>query len=108
LSKVTQTLNCPTGRAVPSRSRDGDDINEVTSVGEIDGRWGEFEDDAVGLNWRLVLAPVRIQDHVLAHELAHAVHGEHDDAFWNTVGTLVPDYEDRREWLRLHGNTLTV
>jgi predicted metal-dependent hydrolase len=62
----------------------------------------------VSLNWRLVLAPVRIQDYVAVHELAHAVHDEHTDSFWNTVGSLVPDYEDRREWLRLNGNTLTI
>lgn len=77
-------------------------------VGEIDGRWGEYDDGAVRLNWRLVLTPVRIQDYVLAHEMAHAVHNEHNDSFWNTVGALVPDYEVRREWLRVNGNTLVV
>jgi predicted metal-dependent hydrolase len=77
-------------------------------VGEIDGRWGEYDDGTVRLNWRLVRAPVRIQDYVLAHELAHTVHENHSDSFWNTVGTLVPDYEDRRDWLRVNGNTLTV
>lgn len=77
-------------------------------VGELDGRWGEYDGGTVRLNWRIVRAPVRIQDYVLAHELAHSVHGEHSDSFWNTVGALVPDYEDRREWLRINGNTLTI
>ncbi len=77
-------------------------------VEEIQGRWGEFDDGVVRLNWRLLLAPVRIQDYVIAHELAHALHDRHTDSFWNTVGALVPDYEERREWLRLNGNTLTV
>ena len=77
-------------------------------VGEIDGRWGEYDSGTVRLNWRLILAPVRIQDYVLVHELAHAVHDEHSDAFWNTVGAVIPDYEDRREWLRVNGNTLAV
>ena len=80
----------------------------VVEVGEIDGRCGEYDDGTIRLNWRLIRAPVRIQDYVLVHELAHSVHDEHSDAFWNTVGALVPDYEDRREWLRLKGNTLTV
>jgi len=78
------------------------------SVGEIDGRWGEYDDGTIRLNWRLIFAPVRIQDYVIAHELAHFVHDEHSEAFWNTVGTLIPDYEDRREWLRLNGNTLAL
>lgn len=77
-------------------------------VGELDGRWGEYNDGTVRLNWRLVLAPVRIQDYVLIHELAHEVHNEHTDSFWNTVGTLVPDYKDRREWLRINGNSLAI
>lgn len=77
-------------------------------VRRVNGRWGEYDGETVRLNWQLVLAPVRIQDYVLAHELAHAVHEDHTDAFWNTVGTLIPDYKDRREWLRINGNTLTV
>jgi hypothetical protein len=77
-------------------------------VGEIDERWGEYDDGTVRLKWRLLLAPVRIQDYVIAHEMAHAVYKEHSDSFWNTVGALVPDHEERREWLRLNGNTLVV
>ncbi|WP_336024619.1 M48 family metallopeptidase [Halobellus salinisoli] len=84
-------------------------LNDIpVEVGEIEGRWGEYNNGTVRLNWRLVCAPVRIQDYVLAHELAHTVHEDHSDSFWNTVGALVPDYEDRREWLRLRGNTLVV
>jgi predicted metal-dependent hydrolase len=77
-------------------------------IGEIDGRWGEYDSGTVRLNWRLIRAPVRIQDYVIVHELAHSVHNEHSGAFWNTVGALIPDYEDRREWLRVNGNTLTI
>jgi predicted metal-dependent hydrolase len=80
----------------------------LIEVGHPEDRWGEYDDGVVRLNWRLILAPVRIQDYVLVHEMAHAVHDEHSDAFWNTVGTLIPDYEDRREWLRINGNTLTI
>lgn len=77
-------------------------------VGEVDSRWGEYIDGTVRLNWRLIQAPVRIQDYVLAHEMAHSIHKDHSDSFWNTVGALIPDYEERREWLRLNGNTLEV
>jgi len=81
---------------------------DAVETGELEDRWGEYEDGYVRLNWRLILAPVRIQDYVVVHELVHAVHDRHSDSFWNTVGTLIPDYEERREWLRLNGNTLTV
>ncbi|WP_241432470.1 M48 metallopeptidase family protein [Natrinema gari] len=49
-----------------------------------------------------------MQDYVIVHELAHAVHDGHSNSFWNTVGTLIPDYEKRREWLRLNSNPPTV
>ncbi|MFC6757900.1 MULTISPECIES: M48 family metallopeptidase [Haloarcula] len=77
-------------------------------VTDFDDRWGEYEDGVIRLHWRLVLAPVRIQDYVVVHELAHTKHDRHSAGFWNTVGSVIPDYEDRREWLRLNGNTLTV
>ncbi len=84
------------------------DVSIEIEVGTLDGRWGEYDDGIVRLHWRLLLAPVRIHAYVLVHELAHAVHDDHSDAFWNTVGTVIPDYEDSREWLRLNGNTLRI
>lgn len=83
-----------------------DDV--TVTVRDLNDAWGEFEDGSVRLHWRLILAPVRIQDYVAVHELAHAQHDDHSAGFWNTVGSVIPDYEDRREWLRLNGNTLTT
>ena len=77
-------------------------------ITELDDRWGEYEDGEARLNWRLVLAPVRIQDYVVVHELAHKNYDSHSSAFWNAVGSVIPDYESRREWLRLNGRTLTM
>jgi len=84
-------------------------IEDITlEVRELDRRWGEYEEGHVVLHWRLILAPKKIQDYVVAHELAHTKHDRHSEAFWNTVGTLVPDYRERREWLRVNGATLTI
>jgi len=84
-------------------------LDEVDiEVKTLKRRWGEYRPEKVSLHWRLILAPRKIQDYVVAHELAHFKHDEHSDAFWNTVGTLVPDYQERREWLRVKGGSLTV
>lgn len=84
-------------------------VEEVDiSVNDLHRRWGEYDGRQVSLHWRLVFAPRRIQDYVAVHELAHSKHNLHTDAFWNTVGSLIPDYRDRREWLRVNGNQLTV
>jgi len=81
---------------------------QTIEVLEMQDRWGEYDEGVIRLNYRLILAPVRIQNYVVVHELAHASHDKHSSSFWNTVGTLIPDYKDRREWLRLNGNTLSV
>lgn len=78
---------------------------EVTT---LENNWGEYEDGIIRLHWRLLLAPVRIQDYVVVHELAHEEHKEHSASFWNAVGSVIPDYERRREWLRLNGRTLQI
>lgn len=76
----------------------------------LDGgtKWGEVKNNAIRLHWKLVLAPTRIQDYVIAHELTHFKHKNHTKSFWNTVGSLLPDYEERKEWLRLKGATLEI
>lgn len=97
---------------LPKRANDymaklGLDDVEI-EVRTLKRRWGEYRPGEVTLHWRLILAPRKIQDYVVAHELAHFKHEEHSDGFWNTVGTLVPDFRERREWLRVKGGTLTV
>ncbi|SHL60356.1 hypothetical protein SAMN05444342_4226 [Haladaptatus paucihalophilus DX253] len=77
------------------------------AVCDLSRAWGEYEDESIRLHWRLVRAPVRIQDYVAVHELAHAKYDDHSAGFWNAVGSVIPDYEDRREWLRLNGPLLT-
>lgn len=82
--------------------------NIDVTVRDLPGRWGEYNEGSVWLNWRLILAPVRISNYVIVHELAHSNHKEHSEGFWNTVGTVIPDYEDRQEWLRINGRQLSI
>ena len=77
------------------------------SVRNQRGRWGSCSAaGAISLNWRLVLLPPAIQDHVILHELAHRVHLDHSDHFWNQLAAWDPDWRtnDRtltRDWGRL-------
>ncbi|MDO6654507.1 M48 family metallopeptidase [Anaerobacillus sp. 1_MG-2023] len=84
---------------------------EPTSVmiKDQEQRWGSCTSEGrLLLNWRIFLAPASIVDYVIAHELAHLVHLNHSKEYWDTVRMLLPDYEDRKEWLRLKGSTLDV
>ena len=72
-------------------------------------RWGSC--DAQGnlrLNWRIVMAPMLLVDYVVAHELCHLVHHDHSAAFWQLLGTIMPNYEVARDRLRREGAQFVV
>jgi predicted metal-dependent hydrolase len=72
-------------------------------------RWGSCTPSGnILLNWRIFLAPTSIIDYVLAHELVHLKHMNHSKEYWETLRMLLPDYEQRKEWLRINGRTLNV
>jgi predicted metal-dependent hydrolase len=52
------------------------------------------------INWRILQAPKRLVDYVVAHEVTHLIHEHHGRAFWATLGRVMPDYEARKERLR--------
>ncbi|QQK80724.1 M48 family metallopeptidase [Salicibibacter cibi] len=70
-------------------------------------RWGSCtKEGAIYLNWKIVMAPVSVLDYVIVHELSHLKYADHSKNFWNTVHSILPDYEKRKEWLRVNGPTL--
>lgn len=78
-------------------------------VKEQEQRWGSCTPSGnILLNWRIFLAPTSIIDYVLAHELVHLKHMNHSKEYWETLRMLLPDYEQRKEWLKINGGTLNV
>jgi predicted metal-dependent hydrolase len=77
------------------------------SVRNQRGRWGSCSaDGAISLNWRLVLLPPALHDHVILHELAHRVHLDHSEKFWGQLAAWDPDWRTNdktltRDWGRL-------
>jgi predicted metal-dependent hydrolase len=64
-------------------------------------RWGTCHPDGrVHLNWRLIQAPPALIDYVVVHELAHLREPNHSPRFWTWVGSVLPDYKERRRALR--------
>jgi len=64
-------------------------------------RWGSCSSDgSVYLSWRLILAPLPVIDYVVVHELAHLTEKNHSARFWAKVRSIVPDWKERRRWLR--------
>ena len=67
-------------------------------------RWGSCSSKGnLNFNWKLVLMPPEILDYVVVHELAHRKEMNHSPLFWKEVAAVLPDYRERRAWLREHG-----
>lgn len=70
-------------------------------------RWGSCSSSgAVSFSWRLMMAPARVAEYVVVHELAHLVHLDHSPAFWGLVSDLRPDHRVESDWLRGNGGWL--
>ncbi len=64
-------------------------------------RWGTAHSDGlIRLNWRLIHFRLPVIDYVVAHELSHLRVMDHSPRFWETVGTVVPDYQQLRDQLK--------
>jgi len=72
-------------------------------------RWGSCTHKA-GLNfsWRLIQAPPDIIDYVVVHELVHISQPDHSKKFWAKVKAIMPDYKQRRKWLRENERLLRI
>ncbi|MCB2203863.1 M48 family metallopeptidase [bacterium] len=62
----------------------------------------------LSFHWKCMMAPLTIIDYIVVHELCHLHQRDHTDAFWNEVDKILPDYHERKEWLRKHGAGLDV
>ncbi|MCA9050640.1 MAG: M48 family metallopeptidase [Planctomycetaceae bacterium] len=74
------------------------------SVRQMSKRWGSCNgDNRITINWQILMAPRRLTEYVVAHELVHLVHHDHSRAFWRLFERLMPDFETRRQELAIHG-----
>jgi len=77
------------------------------SVRDQKSRWGSCSSDGqLSFSWRLVLAPPLVLDYVAAHEVAHLAEMNHGPRFWKLVKKTMPQLEEAKHWLRMHGMQL--
>ena len=82
-------------------------MQRLFSLGLNTKRWGTCTPEGnIYLNWRIVMAPVQVIDYIIVHELAHLRIPEHNQEFCNLVKSILPHYEEDKEWLRIHGMEL--
>jgi len=72
-------------------------------------RWGSCSAaGSLSFSWRLIFAPPRVIDYVVAHEVAHLREMNHSTRFWRLVTELVGEPKSERAWLRLNGSRLRL
>lgn len=69
--------------------------------------WGSCSGKGnLNFNCLLMLAPPEIADYVVVHELCHRLEMNHSRRFWELVEKQLPDYRERRRWLKENGPAL--
>ena len=72
-------------------------------------RWGSCSaDGALNFHWRIILAPLRIVDYAVVHEMLHLQSGRHGEDFTRRLRRVMPDYVARQQWLAEYGAELGV
>lgn len=70
-------------------------------------RWGSCSSKGnLNFNCLLMLCPEKVRDYVVVHELCHRKELNHSPRFWNEVARVMPDYVERRKWLKDNGAVL--
>ncbi|MFB9154657.1 M48 family metallopeptidase [Vibrio gallaecicus] len=81
----------------------------VVRTKEFKSRWGSCTPYGdLEFNWVIVMAPNRVVDYVVVHELCHLIHHDHSPQFWKEVERVMPDYKEHKEWLRGNAQSLII
>ena len=78
-------------------------------VKDMGFRWANCtKSNNLNFHWKCMMAPPKIIDYIIVHELCHIHQKNHTDVFWNEVDKVMPDYRERKEWLKKNGANLDL
>jgi predicted metal-dependent hydrolase len=78
-------------------------------VRELGHRWASCSSKgSLAFHWKCMMAPPTIIDYIVVHELCHVHHMDHTHAFWNEIDKVMPDYQERKEWLKKNGAAMDL
>lgn len=71
------------------------------AITKAETRWGSCGPrGSINFSWKLIMAPLDVIDYVVVHELAHTTERNHSSRFWDKVRAVMPNYKERRKWLK--------
>lgn len=101
IERLTQRVNyyAPKVGVIPAK----------IAVRDMGNRWASCSPTGnLVFHWKCVMSPQTIIDYIVVHELCHLHHLDHTNAFWNEVDKVMPDYRERKEWLKTNGAGLDI
>lgn len=85
----------------------GVEPGRFVQVMDLGYRWGSCSaDGTLNFHWRTMQLPPSIIEYVVVHELVHIKVPNHSEKFWKMLGSVMPDYESRKAWLKQKGGEL--
>lgn len=67
-------------------------------------RWGSCSSKKnLNFNWRVIMLPKDVAIYIIVHELCHLVENNHSKQFWKNLGAIIPDYKEKKAWLKKYG-----
>ena len=74
--------------------------NSVT-LKDYKSRWASCSSKGdISYKWQIILAPHRVIDYVVIHELCHMLEHNHSRKYWRHVERYVPNWREFRDWLK--------
>lgn len=81
----------------------------TVKIKSLRSRWGSCScRGGVNFAWNIIMADEKILDYLVVHELCHLVHHDHSAEYWQLVARFIPNYRERRKWLKENGRRLTL
>lgn len=78
-------------------------------VRDLGHRWASCSPRGnLAFHWKCMMAPPTIIDYIVVHELCHLHSLDHTEAFWNEMDKVMPDYYERKEWLKKNGAAMDL
>ena len=69
--------------------------------------WGSCSSkNNINLNYLLLMAPMGVIDYVIVHELVHTIHRNHSTDFWDSLESIMPEFQEHKRWLKKNGYKL--
>ena len=79
------------------------------SVGDFKSKWGSCSiEGKISYNWKIIIAPSRVLEYIVIHELCHMLEHNHSKEYWRHVNTYCKDFKESRKWLRMNGKYLVI